>query len=1278
MSGCRHSGPKGPAKNKADRSVSLDPASRENEGASPRAAASPFGIVPPDEAARAERIKRLRELLEQRIVLLDGAMGTMIQQHKLDERGFRGDRFRKHGRDLKGNNDILTLVRPDIVAAIHRTYLEAGADIIETNTFNSSSVSQSDYGMEALVPELNYRAAQLARKTADEFAHVHERPAFVAGALGPTTRMTSLSPDVNDPAFRSVKFDELVATYSDSVRALLMGGVDLLLIETVIDTLNAKAAIYAAYSVFQEVGVELPMIVSGTITDASGRVLSGQTTEAFWNSIRHARPLAVGLNCALGGAQLRPYVEELSRVADTYICAYPNAGLPNAFGEYDESPESTAAILKDYSEGGFVNIVGGCCGTTPEHIRLIRNAVTKAKPREVPSVPAKCRLAGLEALNLDEESLFVNVGERTNVTGSAKFRKLIEAGDYNAALDVARQQVVSGAQVIDINMDEGMLDSEAAMVRFLNLIAAEPDIARVPLMLDSSKWSVIEAGLKCVQGKAVVNSISLKEGEEIFIDHARKVRLYGAAVVVMAFDEQGQADSVERRVAICERAYKILVDKVGFTPEDIIFDPNIFAIATGIEEHNGYGLAFIEATRQIKKRLPRVMVSGGVSNVSFSFRGNDPVREAMHSVFLYHAIAAGMDMGIVNAGQLAIYAEIAPDLREVVEDVVLNRRADATERLLEIAARFKGESAGGKRQADLEWRSLPVAKRLEHALVKGIDDFVIPDTEEARLTFERPLQVIEGPLMDGMNVVGDLFGSGKMFLPQVVKSARVMKRAVAHLVPFIEQSKDGVARSNGRVVIATVKGDVHDIGKNIVGVVLQCNNFEVIDLGVMVPCAQILETARREKADFIGLSGLITPSLDEMVHVAKEMQRQNFTVPLLIGGATTSPAHTSVKIAPQYAPGVVYVKDASRSVGVLQSLSKPASRVPFLAQVSEDHARRREQHAGKKLKLPEVSLPQARANRRRIEWSTFTPTPPRAPGVHRFENYPLSELLGYIDWMPFFNAWEFAGKFPDVLSDPIVGEAASNLYADARRMLKQLMAEQWLKVRAVVGLFPANAVGDDVEVYADEQRSRTLTTLTFLRQQKGKPEGQPHECLADYVAPKSSGVADYIGSFAVTAGIGIEEHLARFERAHDDYSSIMLKALADRLAEAAAEHFHERVRRELWGYSARETLTNEQLIHEEYRGIRPAPGYPACPDHTEKAKLWQLLDVERAAGIRLTESYAMHPTAAVSGWYFAHPDAHYFAVGKIARDQVEDYAQRQGLGLAEMERWLSPNLGYEP
>jgi 5-methyltetrahydrofolate--homocysteine methyltransferase len=1267
MSGCGHMAPKG------DR-----PAPAGRDAPAPRLAAAPFAVAPADEAARRERIERLKRLLDERIVLLDGAMGTMVQQHRLDEHAYRGERFRGHGSDLKGNNDILTLTRPDVIAGIHRSYLEAGADIVETNTFNSNAISQADYGAEALVPELNYRAATLARATADEYANAAGRPAFVAGALGPTSRMCSLSPDVNDPGYRSTSFDELAATYLDAQRALLMGGVDLLLIETVIDTLNAKAAIYAALSLFDEIGVEVPIIVSGTITDASGRILSGQTAEAFWNSIRHARPLAVGLNCALGGRQLRPYIHELSRVAETRICAYPNAGLPNAFGEYDEAPEETAQILREFADSGLVNILGGCCGTTPEHIRLLRDAVARLTPRAVPALAAKTRLAGLEPVTIDEDSLFVNVGERTNVTGSARFRKLIEAGDYAAALEVARQQVASGAQLIDINMDEGMLDSEAAMVRFLHLIAAEPDIARVPVMLDSSKWSILEAGLKCLQGKGVVNSISLKEGEKVFLEHARKVRRYGAAAVVMAFDEQGQADTVERRVAICQRAYRLLIGE-GFEPEDIIFDPNIFAVATGIEEHNGYALAFIEATRRIKSLLPHVLVSGGVSNVSFSFRGNDPVREAMHSVFLFHAIAAGMDMGIVNAGQLAIYAEIAPELRDAVEDVVLNRRPDATERLLEMASRYKGEG-GAKRKEDLEWRSLPVAKRLEHALVKGIDDFVIEDTEEARLASEHPLQVIEGPLMEGMNIVGDLFGAGKMFLPQVVKSARVMKRAVAHLVPYIEQSKGGTGarRANGRIVLATVKGDVHDIGKNIVGVVLQCNNFEVIDLGVMVPCERILETARRENADFIGLSGLITPSLDEMVNVAREMQRQGFELPLLIGGATTSPAHTSVKIAPQYRSAVVYVKDASRSVGVCQTLSSPAQRAAFVEKIGEEHERRREQHAGRKVKAPELSIAQARADRRRIDWGARAPIAPRAPGVRSFEKYPLGELLGYIDWMPFFNAWEFTGKFPDVLTDPKFGEAASNLYADARRMLKQLIAESWLEARAVIGLFPANAVGDDVEVYAGEERGQPLATLCFLRQQKGKPQGQPHECLADYIAPKSSGVADYIGAFAVTAGIGIEQHIERFERAHDDYSSIMLKALADRLAEAAAEHFHERVRRELWGYTAEESLTNEQLVREEYRGIRPAPGYPACPDHTEKTKLWRLLEVERHTGIRLTESFAMYPTAAVSGWYLAHPEAHYFAIGKIARDQVEDYARRKGLSLEEAEKWLAPNLGYEP
>jgi 5-methyltetrahydrofolate--homocysteine methyltransferase len=1252
------------------------PTTALGKGDAVHAPATPFAIEPFDETARRSRIERLKELLAERIVFLDGAMGTMIQQHKLGEADYRGERFRDYGRDVRGNNDLLVLTQPRLIADIHRAYFEAGADIVETNTFNSNSMSQSDYGMEALVPELNYAAARLARGVADEFTAARHRPAFVAGALGPANRMASMSPDVNDPGYRAVTFDQLVATYSDATRALVRGGSDLLLIETVFDTLNAKAAIFAVESVFDEIGLRLPVIVSGTITDASGRTLSGQTTEAFWNSIRHAKPLAVGLNCALGATQLRPYVEELARVADTHVCAYPNAGLPNAFGEYDEAPEETAAILTEFADSGWLNIVGGCCGTTPQHIALIRAAVEKRARRTVPQLPAKCRLSGLEPFNIDDETLFVNVGERTNVTGSAKFRKLIEAGDYAAALEVARQQVVSGAQAIDVNMDEGMLDSEAAMVRFLNLIAAEPDIARVPVMVDSSKWTVIEAGLKCLQGKSIVNSISLKEGEAAFVEQARKVRRYGAAVVVMAFDEKGQADSVARKVAICERSYRILTEQVGFPAEDIIFDPNIFAIATGIEEHNGYGVDFIEATRGIKRTLPHALVSGGVSNVSFSFRGNDPVREAIHSVFLYHAIAAGMDMGIVNAGQLAIYEQIEPELRERVEDVVLNRRPDGTERLLEIAARYKGEG-GAKRQADLEWRKLPVAKRLEHALVQGIDDYVIADTEEARHSFERPLQVIEGPLMDGMNVVGDLFGSGKMFLPQVVKSARVMKRAVAHLIPFIEQEKDGVPRSNGRIVMATVKGDVHDIGKNIVGVVLQCNNFEVVDLGVMVSCERILEAAKRESADFIGLSGLITPSLDEMVHVAREMERQDFHVPLLIGGATTSPAHTSVKIAPNYKSPVVYVKDASRSVGVCQALVSETQREGFVAQVLEDHERRREQHAGKKVKAPVLSIEQARANRRPIDWAAYSPPAPLRPGIHRFEGYPLEKLLDYIDWMPFFNAWEFAGKFPDILTDPVVGAAASSLYADAQRMLKQLIAERWLTVNAIVGLFPANAVGDDVELYADESRENVVTTLSFLRQQKGKPAGQPHECLADYVAPKASGVRDYFGAFAVTAGVGIEKHVERFEKAHDDYSSIILKALADRLAEASAEHFHELVRREVWGYAAKESLSNDERIREEYRGIRPAPGYPACPDHTEKGKLWALLDVERQTGIRLTESYAMYPTAAVSGWYLSHPDSRYFAIGKIGRDQVEDYARRKRDSVEEVERWLAPNLGYE-
>ena len=1222
----------------------------------------------------------LLRLLEQRIVVLDGAMGTMIQRRRLTEADFRGDRFAGSPVDLRGNNDLLTLTQPGVIAQIHREYLDAGADVITTNTFNSTAISQADYRLQHLAVELNEAAARLAREAADEAARRTGRPRFVAGALGPTSRTASLSPDVNDPAYRNVDFDELAAIYSDAVRGLVAGGVDAILIETIFDTLNAKAALFAVRETLERLGVDLPLIVSGTITDASGRTLSGQTTEAFWNSIRHAKPSVVGLNCALGGKQLRPYIEELSRLAGTFVCAYPNAGLPNAFGEYDETSCETAEVLKDFAASGFVNMVGGCCGTTPEHIREVAEAVAGMEPRRIPDIVPACRLSGLEPLTIDAASLFVNVGERTNVTGSAKFRKLIETGDYATAVDIARQQVSNGAQIIDINMDEGMLDSQAAMVRLLRMIAGEPDVARVPVMIDSSKWSVIEAGLKCVQGKSIVNSISLKEGEEIFLEHARKVMRYGAAVVVMAFDENGQADTVERKVSICERAYKLLTGQIGFAPEDIIFDPNIFAVATGIEEHNRYSLDFIEATAAIKQRMPACHVSGGVSNVSFSFRGNDPVREAMHSVFLYHAIRAGLTMGIVNAGQLAIYETIAPDLRERVEDVILARRADATERLLEIAERFKGGGGGVKRGDDLEWRKLPVQERLKHALVKGLDEFVLEDTEEARLAAARPLDVIEGPLMDGMNVVGDLFGSGKMFLPQVVKSARVMKKAVSVLIPHIEKDKKGGSRSNGKVVMATVKGDVHDIGKNIVGVVLQCNNFEVIDLGVMVSCERILETARREGANLIGLSGLITPSLDEMVHVAKEMQRLGHHVPLLIGGATTSPAHTAVKIDPQYAGPVVYVKDASRSVGVCQQLITPETRDAFVAHAKAEHERRREQHRNKSAKAPQLSLAQARAKKFKTDWAAYAPPVPKLVGVRSFANYPLEELVRYIDWMPFFNAWEFAGKFPDILSDPIVGTAASALYEDARRMLEQLVAERWLEARAVIGIFPAQSVGDDdIEVYPAEPRGAVPTVrLRHLRQQKAKAEGQAQLCLADFIAPAQSGRADHIGAFAVTAGIGIEAHVARFEAAHDDYSSIMLKALADRLAEAFAERMHERVRREFWGYAADEALDEQGLIREEYRGIRPAPGYPACPDHTEKTALWSLLDAERAAGIRLTESFAMWPTAAVSGWYFSHPGAHYFGVGKIDRDQVGSYAKRKGMTLDDAERWLAPVLGYDP
>jgi 5-methyltetrahydrofolate--homocysteine methyltransferase len=1224
-------------------------------------------------------VAAFRTLLKSRILVLDGAMGTMIQAQKPGEADYRGTRFLDWPSDLKGNNDLLTITQPALVRGIHASFLEAGCDIIETNTFNSNAPSQGDYRMEGLVAELNLAAARLARSVADEFAARDGRPRFVAGALGPTNRTASISPSVTDPGQRNISFEQLTATYSEATRALVEGGVDLILVETVFDTLNAKAALFAVRDVLDELGLDLPVMVSGTITDASGRTLSGQTVEAFWYSIRHARPEVVGLNCALGARQLRPHIAELARIADVAVCAYPNAGLPNAFGEYDEQACETADLVGEYAASGLVNIVGGCCGTTAEHIRHIREHVGGFAPRVPPVLPPRLRLSGLEPLTVGEGSLFVNVGERTNVTGSAKFRKLIEAGDYNGALDVARTQVAAGAQVIDVNMDEGMLDSEAAMARFLNLIASEPDISRVPVMIDSSKWSVIEAGLKCLQGKGIVNSISLKEGEPAFLAAARRVRAYGAAVVVMAFDEQGQADTVARKIGICERSYRLLVDQAGFPAEDIIFDPNIFAVATGIEEHQRYALDFIEATAEIRRRCAHVQVSGGVSNVSFSFRGNEPVREAMHSVFLYHAIRAGLSMGIVNAGQLAIYEDIEPGLRERVSDVILARRADATERLLEVAARYQGE-AGQKRVADLAWRELPVSQRLAHALVHGIDEFVLDDTEEARLAADRPLAVIEGPLMDGMNTVGDLFGAGKMFLPQVVKSARVMKRAVAHLIPFIEAGKaeGDERRNNGKIVMATVKGDVHDIGKNIVGVVLQCNNFEVIDLGVMVPVSRILEVARRENADMIGLSGLITPSLDEMVNIAREMQREGFTVPLLIGGATTSPAHTAVRIDPQYKGPVVYVKDASRAVGVCQQLVGEQTRAPYVAAVKAENAERREQHAGRHVKSPTFGIAQARADRTRIDWAAYAPPVPRRLGVHVLDDYPLDELTRYIDWTPFFQAWELRGRFPDILTDPVVGAQAESLYADARKMLRTAIRERWLVARGVYGLFAANCVDhDDVALYADATRSERLATLHFLRQQKDLPEGKAHASLADFVAPEGA-AADYLGAFAVTTGSGIEAPLARFAAAHDDYSAIMLKVLADRLAEAFAERLHERVRREFWGYSPEESLGNEQLIHEQYRGIRPAPGYPACPDHTEKAPLWQLLDPVRNAGITLTDSYAMHPAAAVSGWYFAHPDARYVNVGRVDRDQVEDYARRKGVPLPEMERWLAPNLGYEP
>ena len=1229
---------------------------------------------------RKQRIESLLLSVESRILLLDGAMGTMIQAFSLDEDDFRGDRFADWHHDLKGNNDLLSLTRPHVIQDIHRQFLDAGADIIETNTFNSNAPSMGDYGMEALVPELNLAAARLARTCADEHAAKTGSPRYVAGVLGPTNRTASISPDVNDPGFRNIRFLELAKTYEEATNALIEGGADFLMVETIFDTLNAKAAIFAIKRCFAASGMTLPVMISGTITDASGRTLSGQTSEAFWNSVRHADPFMIGLNCALGATDLRPYVAELSRVADTRVSAHPNAGLPNEFGEYDESPEAMAEVVGEFARSGLVNMVGGCCGTRPEHIRALRKAVSRHAPRAVPTVEQRCRLSGLEPLNIGPDDLFVNVGERCNVTGSAVFRRLIEADDYAAAVQVARNQVDNGAQIIDVNMDEGMLDSEKAMVTFLDLIATEPDVTRLPIMIDSSKWSVIEAGLQCIQGKAVVNSISLKEGEETFIEQAELVRAYGAAVIVMAFDEQGQADTIDRKVGICKRSYKILVEQVGFEPTDIIFDPNIFAVATGIEEHASYGLDFIEATRRIKADLPGVLVSGGVSNVSFSFRGNNVVREAIHSVFLYHAIQAGMDMGIVNAGQLAIYADLPTDLRDAVEDVVLNRREDSTERMLEVAENYRGQASGVQAKAqDLSWRERPVDKRLEHALVNGIDEYVIDDTEEARLNTDRPLDVIEGPLMSGMNVVGDLFGEGKMFLPQVVKSARVMKKAVGHLIPFIEEEKGGEISSNGKIVLATVKGDVHDIGKNIVGVVLQCNNFEVIDLGVMVSCEKILEAARRENAQIIGLSGLITPSLDEMVHVAGEMQRLGFDLPLLIGGATTSPAHTAVKIEPHYEGPVIYVKDASRSVGVAQALIEPGTRDEIVDKTRRDNASRRDRHAKKTRLSPQLSLSAARDRKFQCDWDNYQPPVPLSMGRQILDDIDLSVLREYIDWMPFFNAWEFHGRYPAILTDNHVGEAATDLHRDALQMLDQLIDERWLQARAVFGLFPAHCEDhDDLILYTDDARKQVLMRLCHLRQQRSKEAGQAQYCLSDFVAPETSSLRDYVGAFAVTAGIGIDEHVARFEKDHDDYSAIILKALADRLAEAGAEYLHQRVRCEHWAYAADEKLSNNDLISEKYAGIRPAPGYPACPDHTEKAKLWELLDVEASIGLSLTDSYAMFPTAAVSGFYFSHPDARYFPVGKISRDQLISYAERKGMSVVEAERWLAPNLGYDP
>ena len=1232
---------------------------------------------------RTARLHALQQALQQRILILDGGMGTMIQSYKLEEADYRGARFADWPSDVKGNNDLLLLSRPDVIAEIEKAYLDAGADILETNTFNATQVSQADYGMESLVYELNLEGARVARRVADaKTLETPDKPRFVAGVLGPTSRTCSLSPDVNNPGYRNVTFDELVTNYVEATRGLIEGGADLILIETIFDPPNAKAASFAVQEVFEQQGFELPIMISGTITAASGRTLSGQTAEAFWISISHAKPISVGLNCALGAKELRPYLEELASKADTFVSAHPNAGLPNAFGEYDESPAEMAMVVEEFAASGFLNIVGGCCGTTPAHIQAISDAVAKYAPRAIPDIPKACRLSGLEPFTIDRNSLFVNVGERTNITGSARFARLIREDNYTEALEVALQQVEAGAQIIDINMDEGMLDSKAAMVTFLNLIAGEPDISRVPIMIDSSKWEVIEAGLKCIQGKGIVNSISMKEGVEQFKHHAKLCKRYGAAVVVMAFDEAGQADTAARKREICQRSYDILVNEVGFPPQDIIFDPNIFAVATGIEEHNNYAVDFIDACAYIRDHLPYALSSGGVSNVSFSFRGNNPVREAIHSVFLYYAIKNGLTMGIVNAGQLEIYDEIPKALRDRVEDVILNRTPEGTDALLAIADDYKGD--GSVKEAETEeWRTWDVVERLKHALVKGITAFIVEDTEECRQQCARPIEVIEGPLMAGMNVVGDLFGEGKMFLPQVVKSARVMKQAVAHLIPFIELEKGDKPEAKGKILMATVKGDVHDIGKNIVGVVLGCNGYDIVDLGVMVPAEKILQTAIAEKCDIIGLSGLITPSLDEMVHVAREMQRQGLQLPLMIGGATTSKAHTAVKIEPKYQnDAVIYVTDASRAVGVATQLLSKELKSAFVERTRLDYMEVRERTAARSQRTERLSYAAAIANKPTFDWASYQPPVPSFTGTQVLEDIDLNVLVDYIDWTPFFIAWDLAGKYPRILSDEVVGEAATALFADAQAMLKKLIGEKLIRARAVLGFWPANQVqDDDIQLYGDD--GQPLVKLHHLRQQTIKPDGKPNFALADFVAPQDSGLTDYVGGFITTAGIGAEEVAKAYQEAGDDYNSIMVKALADRLAEACAEWLHKQVRTQYWGYDKDEVLDNDALIKEQYKGIRPAPGYPACPDHTEKGTLFSLLDPAASeghagrSGVFLTEHYAMFPTAAVSGWYFAHPQAQYFAVGKVDKDQVESYTARKGQDLAVSERWLAPNLGYD-